>query len=112
MRSTLGSRPLSPDYETKEIKNIYVDSKFSFQLFLFFELVGLPIVTLFTWSISMSVELDCSTGDTNKCELDFNFQMSIFPPSNFLSYILFDMMLPFCEKLLAVIRLLHRKMAL
>ncbi|XP_039070390.1 katanin p80 WD40 repeat-containing subunit B1 homolog KTN80.1-like [Hibiscus syriacus] len=25
MRSTLGSRPLSPDYETKEIKNIYVD---------------------------------------------------------------------------------------
>ncbi|MBA0800132.1 hypothetical protein Gohar_010584 [Gossypium harknessii] len=26
MRSTLGSRPLSPDYETKEIKNIYVDT--------------------------------------------------------------------------------------
>ena len=57
MRSTLGSRPLSPDYETKEIKNIYVDSKFSFQLLLFFELVGLPIVTLLAWSISMSVEL-------------------------------------------------------
>ncbi|PPS09948.1 hypothetical protein GOBAR_AA10699 [Gossypium barbadense] len=27
MRSTLGSRPLSPDYETKEIKNIYVDTE-------------------------------------------------------------------------------------
>ncbi|XVE51275.1 hypothetical protein DITRI_Ditri02bG0026800 [Diplodiscus trichospermus] len=26
LRSTLGSRPLSPDYETKEIKNIYVDT--------------------------------------------------------------------------------------
>ncbi|OMO65069.1 hypothetical protein COLO4_31545 [Corchorus olitorius] len=26
IRSTLGSRPLSPDYETKEIKNIYVDT--------------------------------------------------------------------------------------
>ncbi|XP_039019727.1 katanin p80 WD40 repeat-containing subunit B1 homolog KTN80.1-like isoform X2 [Hibiscus syriacus] len=26
MRSTLGSRPLSPDFETKEIKNIYVDT--------------------------------------------------------------------------------------
>ncbi|XP_022724348.1 katanin p80 WD40 repeat-containing subunit B1 homolog isoform X4 [Durio zibethinus] len=26
MRSTLGSRSLSPDYETKEIKNIYIDS--------------------------------------------------------------------------------------
>ncbi|MBA0557845.1 hypothetical protein Golob_014887, partial [Gossypium lobatum] len=26
MRSTLGPRPLSPDYETKEIKNIYVDT--------------------------------------------------------------------------------------
>lgn len=27
MRSTLGSRPLSPDCETKEIKNIYIDSE-------------------------------------------------------------------------------------
>ncbi|EOY28358.1 Transducin/WD40 repeat-like superfamily protein isoform 4 [Theobroma cacao] len=26
MRSTLGSRPMSPDYDTKEIKNIYVDT--------------------------------------------------------------------------------------
>ncbi|XP_022715940.1 katanin p80 WD40 repeat-containing subunit B1 homolog isoform X3 [Durio zibethinus] len=26
IRSTLGSRPLSPDYETKQIKNIYVDT--------------------------------------------------------------------------------------
>ncbi|XP_022720507.1 katanin p80 WD40 repeat-containing subunit B1 homolog isoform X2 [Durio zibethinus] len=26
MRSSLGSRPVSPDYETKEIKNIYVDT--------------------------------------------------------------------------------------
>ncbi|XWS18331.1 hypothetical protein CRYUN_Cryun32bG0034800 [Craigia yunnanensis] len=26
MRSTLGSRPLSPEYDTKEIKNIYVDT--------------------------------------------------------------------------------------
>ncbi|KAE8715168.1 Katanin p80 WD40 repeat-containing subunit B1-like protein [Hibiscus syriacus] len=32
MRSTLGSRPLSPDYETKEIKNIYVDSNESLNL--------------------------------------------------------------------------------
>ncbi|XP_021294026.1 katanin p80 WD40 repeat-containing subunit B1 homolog isoform X2 [Herrania umbratica] len=27
MRSTLGSRPMSPDYDTKEIKNIYVDTE-------------------------------------------------------------------------------------
>lgn len=30
MRSTLGSQPVLPDYETKEIKNIYVDSKLYF----------------------------------------------------------------------------------
>ena len=79
MRSTLGSRPLSPDYETKEIKNIYVDSKFSSQSFLFSELVGLPIVTLLAWLISMSVEFDCSTNDTNKCEGNSMSKCNFFP---------------------------------